>query len=332
MTAPPPHRPAGIALDGMIPMAEMIELVRHAERHGVRSAWMAEHMGYRDAIGASMAFLGATRSLTVVPTAVSVYSRHPMIAAMTAATLEEYAPGRTLFSVASGNPRALGEIGLAVTQPVAVTREYVRAMRELFTGKPVTFDGSVFRLKDARLHVVPARPLPIYVAAMGPRMLELAGEIGDGVVLSAALSPTYIRHCLGLVATGARRAARDPATVVAAGLVLTAVSADGDAARAEVKKMLAYLFRNRFIAENLEMTGTRVDRQAAADAAARGDWATAIALVPDDAVAQYAVAGTPAECPAQLERFRAAGLTEPVLLALGDAEARRLAVELAGAA
>lgn len=327
-----PDMTAGIALDGMIPIAEMVELVRLAERRGVRSAWMAEHMGYRDAVGASMAFLAATRSLTVVPTAVSVYARHPMIAAMTAATLEEYAPGRTLFSLASGNPRALGEMGLAVEQPVVVTREYVRAMRELFTGEPATFDGKVFHLRDARLHVRPSRPIPIYVAAMGPRMLELAGEIGDGVVLSAALSPTYIRHSLDLVAAGARRAGRDPAGVVAAGLVLTAVSADGDGARREVKKMLAYLFRNRFIAENLEMTGTRVDRQAAADAAARGDWATAIALVPDDAVAQYAVAGTPKECPAQLDRFRAAGLTEPVLLALGDAESRRLAVELAGAA
>lgn len=332
MTTGPSRRTAGIALDGMIPMAEMIELVRHAERRGVRSAWMAEHMGYRDAVGASMAFLAATRSLTVVPTAVSVYSRHPMIAAMTAATLEESAPGRTRFSLASGNPRALGEMGLAVEQPVVVTREYVRVMRELFTGAPVTFDGTVFHLKDARLHVVPARPIPIYVAAMGPRMLELAGEIGDGVVLSAALSPTYIRHSLDLVATGARRTGRDAAAVVAAGLVLTAVSPDGDAARRDVKKMLAYLFRNRFIAENLEMTGTRVDRQAAADAAARGDWATAVALVPDDAVAQYAVAGTPAECPVQLERFRAAGLTEPVLLAVGDAQSRRLAVELAGAA
>lgn len=324
--------PIGVALDGMIPIGEMTELARRAEERGIGSLWMAEHMGYRDAVSASMAFLGATSRITVAPTAVSVYSRHPMIAAMTAATLEEAAPGRTIFSLASGNPRALAEMGLAVERPVAVTREYVEAVRALWAGGPVSLKGHVFTLQDARLHLPPARPIPIYLAAMGPRMLQLAGELGDGVVLSAGLSPAYIRHSLGLVAAGAQRAGRDPGAVAAAGFVLAAVGADGARARREAKKMLAYLFRNRFIAENLEMTGTRVDRPAAADAAARGDWDTAVRLVPDEAATEYAVAGTLDECRAQLDRFRAAGLDTPVLLAVGDAEARRLAVDLAGAA
>jgi 5,10-methylenetetrahydromethanopterin reductase len=315
----------------MIPMSEMTELARRAEERGVGSLWMAEHMGYRDAVSSSMAFLAATSRITVVPTAVSVYSRHPMISAMTAATLEEAAPGRTIFSVASGNPRALGEIGLAVQRPLAVTREYVRSLRALWAGGPVNLKGEVFTLQDARLHLPPARPIPIYVAAMGPRMLELAGELGDGVVLSAGLSPLYIRHSLALVAEGARRAGRDPREVTNAGFVLAAVARDGASARREAKKMLAYLFRNRFIAENLEMTGTRVDRAAVADAAARGDWDAALRLVPDDAATEYAISGTLDECRAQLDRFRAGGLDTVVLLAVGDAEARRLAVDLAGA-
>jgi 5,10-methylenetetrahydromethanopterin reductase len=322
--------PLGVALDGMIPIAEMAELARRAEERGVGSLWMAEHMGYRDAVSASMVFLAATSRITVAPAAVSVYSRHPMIAAMTAATLEEAAPGRTLFSLASGNPRALGEMGLAVERPVTVTREYVQALRALWAGGSVTLKGDIFRLQDARLHLPPARPIPLYLAAMGPRMLELAGELGDGVVLSAGLSPTYIAHSLELVASGARRAGRDPRAVTAAGFVLAAVAADGVRARREAKKMLAYLFRNRFIAENLELTGTRVDRTAVADAAARGDWDTAIRLVPDDAATEYAITGTLHECRTQLGRFHAAGLDTLVLLAVGDAEARRLAVDLAG--
>lgn len=322
----------GIALDGMVPMDEMLRLARAAEARGVASLWMAEHMGYRDGLASSAAFLAATRTLTVVPTAISIYTRHPMIVAMTAATLDEQAPGRVLLALASGNPRALGEVGLAVERPQATMREYAGVLRALWQGEPVAYAGARFRLAEARCHVVMRRPLPLYVAAMGPRMLELAGEIGDGVLLSAGISPGYIRRSLDRVAAGARRAGRDPGAVTRAGFVLAAVDPDGEAARRAAKRMLAYLFRNRFIAEDLALTGIAVDRQAAADAAARGDWAAAERLVPDGVVAAHAVAGTPAECRAQVARFRDAGLAVPVLLAVGDGAARDRAIDLAAAA
>jgi 5,10-methylenetetrahydromethanopterin reductase len=319
-----------IALDGMVPLPEMVELARSAEAGGVPAVWMAEHMGYRDAATASAAFLAATRRLTVVPSALSVHVRHPMIAAMTAASLEELAPGRTLLCVATGNPRALDEMGVGTPRAVATMREYVAAVRLLLRGEPVTYAGEVVRLHDARLHVASSRAIPIHVAAMGPRMLEVAGEIGDGVVLSAALAPAYVRRSLAHVATGAARAGRDPKEVTATGFVLASVGRDGDAARRAAKRMLAYLFRNRFVAESLALSGSRIDRPAAADAAARGDWAAAARLVPDDEVTRYAVAGTLGECRGQLGAFREAGLDEVVLLAFGDLDARRLAVELAG--
>jgi 5,10-methylenetetrahydromethanopterin reductase len=319
----------GIALDGMIPLAEMVDLARRAEQAGAASLWMAEHMGYRDAVASSAAFLACTRAITVAPTAISVYARHPMIAAMTAATLEELGPGRTILALATGNPRALGELGLTPSNPVATMREYVRVVRALWSGRPVTLSGERFRLADARLHV-PGGEIPVWIAAMGPRMLALAGEIGDGVLLSAGLAPAYIHHSLALVAEGARRAGRDASRLARGGFVLAAVAEDGAAGRRAAKRMLAYLFRNRFVAESLAMLAAGVDRAAAADAAARGDWETAIALVPDEVVCESAVAGTPAECRAQVARFREAGLDHLVLLTVGDRRARELAVALAG--
>ncbi len=321
----------GVAFDGMVPLPAVLDLARRAEALGVPSLWVAEHMGYRDALTSSMALLGATATPMVVPTAVSVYARHPMITAMTAATLEEAAPGRTALVLASGNPRALAEMGLAVTGALATMREYVQALRGLWAGGPVTLDGRAVRLRGSRFHV-PARPVPVYIAAMGARMLELAGEIGDGVVLSGALSPAAIRRSLERVAAGARQAGRDPKAVAAAGFVITSVGPDGDAARREAKKMLAYLVRNRFVAEHLAREGSRMDRQAVAEAAARGDWETALRLVPDEDAGRLAVAGSFDECRRQLEAFRQAGLAAPALLAIGPPESRRLAVELAGAA
>lgn len=323
----------GIALDGMTSVHEMMELARYAEASGVASVWVAEHMGYRDGLASSMALLAATANLTVAPAAISVYSRHPMIAAMTAATLEEYAPGRTIFTLATGNPRAnRQEMGLAMERPLVVMREYIEVLRGLWSARPLTFKGEFFRLNEATFYVAPARPLPLFVAAMGPRMLELAGELGDGVVFSAGLSPAALRRCLERVHAGARRAGRNPRTVTTVAIVITAVAKDRQTARKYARAFLAYGLRNRFIAANVVPTGTRMDIQAAADAAARGDWEAAAALVPDEAVDDYAVAGTLEECRTQLRNFLVDGLDVPVLIPVGDAEARRWAVELAGSA
>lgn len=324
-------RPVGIALDGMTPIQEMIDLARQADVARVDSLWVAEHVGYRDGLASSMALLTATKDLTVAPAATSIYSRHPMITAMTGATLEEYAPGRVILTVATGNPRAHArEMGLGLERPVAVMREYVQVLRGLWSGQPLTFSGEFFRLNDATFYVVPRQRLPLFVAGIGPRMLELAGELGDGAVFSAGLSPVAIRRCIELVRVGAVRAGRDAKTVRTVAILITAVARDSRRARKQARAFLAYALRNRFIAENVRLTGTCIDIQAAADAAAHGDWDAAAALVPDEALDDYAIAGTPEECAAQLKRFLVDGLDVPVLLPVGDAEGRQGAVELAG--
>lgn len=323
-------RPVGIALDGMTPIQEMIELARQADKAGVDSLWVAEHIGYRDGLASSMALLTSTANVTVAPAATSIYSRHPMITAMTGATLAEYAPGRVILTMATGNPRAHAkEMGLDLERPVAVMREYVHVLRSLWCGRPLTFSGEFFRLDDATFYVRPHQPPALFVAAIGPRMLELAGEIGDGAVFSAGLSPVALQRCIDLVHEGASQAGRDAQTVRTVAILITAVDRDVQRARRQARAFFAYALRNRFIAENARFTGTRIDIQAAADAAAHGDWDAAATAVPDKALDDYVIAGTPDECAAQLKRFLVDGLDVPVLLPVGDAQAREEAVKLA---
>jgi 5,10-methylenetetrahydromethanopterin reductase len=324
-------RPVGIALDGMTPIGNMIDLARQADRAGVHSLWVAEHVGYRDGLASSMALLTATTKITVAPAATSIYSRHPMITAMTGATLAEYAPERVILTMATGNPRAHGkEMGLDLERPVAVMREYVQVLRALWSGRPLTFTGEYFRLTDATFYVFPRRQPPLFIAAIGPRMLELAGEIADGAVFSAGLSPEALRRCIDLVRVGASRAGRDAHTIRTVAILIAAVDRDSQRARRHARAFFAYALRNRFIANNAHFTGTAIDVPAAADAAARGDWNTATALIPDGTLGDYAIAGTPDECAAQLKRFLVDGLDVPVLLPVGDAEARKETVKLAG--
>jgi len=308
----------GVAFDGMSPLAETVDLARQAEAAGVRSLWVAEHMGYRESTLTSMAFLGATRRAIVVPTAISPYVRHPTIAAMAGATLAEAGPGRVALAVGLGNPLFLQESGVDPANPVRAVAEYLDCLRALWTGEAVRYEGRMFRLAGARLGFRPPAPIPVYVAAIREQMLRLAGRAADGVVLSAGLTPGYAAASLAIVAEGARAAGREAATVRAASYLLAAVSPDGREAVEACRAKLAFLLRNTYLAENIRQSGLPVDQEAIIAAVSRRDLPAARRLVSDDAVEAFTVAGTPRACRHRLEAYVQAGIREPVLSITGS--------------
>jgi 5,10-methylenetetrahydromethanopterin reductase len=318
----------GVAFDGLSPLANAVAMAREAEAAGVGSLWVAEHLGYREATLTAMALLGATERLRIVPTALSPYARAPIITAMAAATLAEAGPERVGLAIGVGNPLFLEESGLAASRPLRAVAEYLECLRQLWSGQQVRYQGELFQLAGASLSVPLAAPIPLYVAAIKERMLALAGRLADGVVLSAGLSPAYVSESLERVADGARAAGRDPAALRGVGFIYTAVSPDGREAVEAVRAKLAFLLRNRYLADNVRQSGLPIDQAAIIAAVARRDLETARRLVPDDAIEAFAIAGTPQQARARLETFVAAGLREPVLSITGSAEHRHLALAL----
>jgi 5,10-methylenetetrahydromethanopterin reductase len=324
----------GVSFDGFAPLGEAVEIARSAVAAGAASLWMAEHLGYREAILSCLAFALATERATVVPTAVSPYIMHPTPTAMALATMAEAAPGRVALAVGIGNPLFLQESGVAVEKPVRAVRDFVEALRALWSGEPVHQPAMLFRLAGARLAFRPPAAIPIYLAPMKEQMLRLAGRIGDGVVLSAGLSPGFVAHSLARAAAGAREAGRDPGALRRAGYLFFLVSRDERQAVETVRQRLAFVFRNRYLDESLAHSGIPIDQPAIIAAVSRRDLDAAARLVPDEAVEAFAVCGSPARCRDRLAAFVAAGLDEPVLVMLGRAEDRarglQLVRELAG--
>lgn len=311
----------GVNFDGFVPTGEAIALAKDSVAAGAGSLWVAEHLGYREAIATCMAFAFAVPGeAALVPTAVSPYVSHAVPTAMALATLDEVAPGRAAIAVGTGNPMFLKEAGQAMVKPVAAVREFVAALRALWTGEPVHTEGDFVRLAGARLAVVPKTPIPVYVAAIGPDMLKLAGRVGDGVVLSAGLSTDSVRQSIAHCLEAATGAGRDPGKIGRAGYIFFAASPDGSAARDIVRERLAFVMRNKFLAENIKASGIPVDHEAVIAAIARRDIAGATALVSDEAVDAFGIAGTPDHCMQRLADFVAAGLDEPVLGLLGTPE------------
>ena len=318
----------GLCFDGFYSIQEMIELARLADEIGMDSIWMSDHLCFRDSLTTSMALLASTRKIKVAPAPMSPYSRSVIISAMSVATLDEFAPGRVIASPGTGNAAALKEAGIESPHPLQTMREYVEVLRRLLKGETVQYRGKIIQINGAKMGFVPAVTIPMYITAVRSRMLQLGGEIGDGVLLSAGCAPAYIQKCVGDIGRGAEKAGKKLKDVHVAGFVTASVADDPREAIEANKMFLAYIFRNTHHAENISLGGGKVDQEALAAAVAKRDWEAAKRFISDEVVFAHSVAGTPAECRRQLERFTTGGLNLPVVLPMGTQEARKQVVRM----
>ena len=319
----------GIFFDGFCPSAEMLEVARKAEDAGASSIWFAQHMGYRDAIVWAAACAGATRSATLIPVAISPYLWPPLPVAMAIASLAELAPKRVGLCVSVGNLLNLAESGWDKPATVIRTmREYMEALRALREREPVWQDGTVHKLRGAKMEMDGGGDYPLYLASTGPQMLGLAGRIGDGILLSAGLTLGSVRRCIADAKVGADKAGRDFANVRKASLINLNVSRDGVSAKRATLRKLAYLFRSRGHAENIKSSGLPIDHAKIIEAMGRHDLDAAAALLPIEAATTFAVSGTPKECSERLAAYLSVGLDEPIIEISGTPEQRDLALEV----
>jgi 5,10-methylenetetrahydromethanopterin reductase len=318
----------GVFFDGFTSTAQMLVVCREAEQAGAASLWFAQHMGYRDAIVWATAAASVTQSATLVPTAISPYLWPPLPIAMAISTLGELTQGRVILNVSVGNILNLSESGVEPIKPIKIMRDYVEALRALWAGAPVAHDGELHKLRGAKMVFDQGRQYPIYIASTGPQMLQLAGEIADGVLLSAGLTLASTRRCLELASAGVRAKQRDPAALRKCSFINFNVSQDGEAAKAAMLRKLAFLFRNRGHADNIRSSNLDIDHQAIMAAHARHDFEGAVRLMPLEAANAFAVAGTPTQCRTRLEEYLSEGLDEPVIEVSGNAEERKLALDI----
>ena len=307
----------GVSVDGSDPPAYMRALVEAADAAGVPNLWLAAHLFNREPIASAAMALAASRYIGIVLMAISPYTVHPVYAAMAAATLDEFFPGRVQLCFGVGAPGGLEAAGVTAERPLETLREAIELTRLLLSGEPVKFAGRRYRI-NGRLGVG-ARNLPLWLAASGPKLLELAGEKADGVVISAGTSPPFIAWCLERVRRGEERGGR---AVKKAALVVCAVDSDARRAHDAVRRRLAYVLHGAHHAHNLQLAGTRLDQAALAEAFMQEDWPRVDELMTDDVVVRHGASGTPEEARARLEAYRDVGLDE--IVAYGMHERRQV--------
>ena len=301
-------------------LEEAIERVKLAESLGYESVYVT-HIAGRESLTVITAYALATSRIRVGTGVVPIYTRTPATMAQTAATIDELSGGRvTLGLGVSHRPVVEGWHGQAIDRPVAEMREYVSMVRAILCGEDPP-DGEKWRtgFRLAGLDACPS--LPIYIAALSPAMLRLAGEIADGVLLWLCV-PSYIRDVVTpQVSAGRERAGLPLEGFDVAPAVPAALAEDREEAYRTMRRDLIPYFGLPFYRAMIERTGFGADIEGF-DAAA-GDLDAMQAAISDGFLEQLTAVGDREAVLSGVERYRSAGASSPCIgpIAKSDFEA-----------
>ena len=289
--------------------------MRLAEQLGYHSVYTT-HVAGRDSLTVLAAFANVSDSIALGTGVLPIYSRTPAATAQQAATIDDISHGRlTLGLGVSHRVTVENWFGNTIEKPVSEMRDYVAILRAIFAGEDPP-ESAKFPTRFHFLGLQPRADLPIYVAGLSPKMLELAGEVADGVILWLC-NPEYIREVVvPHVREGRRKAGKDLDGFDIVAAVPTAVTDEVDGARATLRADLSPYFLLPFYRRMIERSGYGTDIKLFDEAMERGDSSAAAIAISDGFLENLAAVGPPDIAAAAVERYRDAGATSPCIGAI----------------
>lgn len=301
----------GIGISEDLSLATQSQLARSVEEAGYASLWTNEARG-RDALLVCQAWGAATDSLRTGVGVLPIWSRTPAQIAMAVATLQDATDGRFILGLGVSHPATMDTWhGAHYREPLTAARETIEILRTVLTGERTDHEGTVFSSRGFGLQLDPLPPpAPIYLAAMGPKMLDLAGRLADGVLLNWS-TPDEIGRAAAAVRGAAARAerGRTQTEVDVASYVRVAVDEDQQAARRALAAEISRYCALPAYAEHLSRQGFADDVEAIRSAYRDAGGDAAVEAVPERMLRRLGWYGTPDDVPTStFARYAAAGL------------------------
>lgn len=329
----------GVLQLSMEPAREILAMAKACEEAGFDAFWIAEAYPWwrkhgfeaRSSTAILAAIAAETRRIQLGWGIISPYTRHPVQVAMEARVMQDLAGDRFLLGLGASKifMKEIGEGEGEKVGPATVMRESIEIVKGALEGRALEYQGKVFAaavpplLPDA--HVTTKLP-PIYVAGTGPVMQRLAGSSSDGLLTASITTPAFVRYSRKNLEEGARRAGRNAGDLALGSVVVGSIARDSAKGKEGAREQAAMYLANKV--QNikgsadvlLQWAGLSFEElQPVADAMENGGRKAAAQAVSDEILRKVcAIAGTPAECIAQIEEYRAAGCTHILLEIWGD--------------
>jgi 5,10-methylenetetrahydromethanopterin reductase len=302
----------GLALWPDRDLRALAELCRTAERAGFDELWWPDHYDARECSAVLAACVLNSDRMTLGTAVTSPLLRHPAMLASMFATLSEASGGRIVAGLGPGGFEVATELRVTAPRPLGVMRESVAALRALTSGEMFSSEkGRVFPVANAKL-AFQAPSVPIYLAGRGPRMIELAGEIADGVITHGLAAP-YLQMVVDRVRRGATRARRDSRACVLSLMLEVAVHHDEDRARDALRPRCLYMVGGEYAKELVPLYGLEPHAVAPVRDAVRARDPNAPKLIDDRMVDAFAIAGPPDRIAEKLAEVGEAGVQSVIL-------------------
>jgi 5,10-methylenetetrahydromethanopterin reductase len=318
-----------IYMQDVVDIQEELQLARYMEERGFSEIWQGDNRLARDCIVLMSAFLTHTKRLRVGSGVLPIWTRNPAVIAASFSSMWELGgkvdgQGRVMLGLGAWWEPIASRVGVKMTKPLKAMRENIEVIRQLLTMETITYQGEFVNLENVSLDVVygdtSPRDIPIYLGATGPKMLELAGEICDGVCLNYGVSVDYVKRAIALVENGTAKAGKSLSDIDLPELMVVSMSDENpDAALHAGKKLAAYYFAT----EPHIMKASGVDEEIAEKAkalmgwpATEEDYERASAVIPEDIVRDIMAVGTADDCRRKVKEYLDAGVTCPILYPL----------------
>jgi 5,10-methylenetetrahydromethanopterin reductase len=301
-----------------------LEYARYAEERGFEAVWQAESRLVRDAIVPMAAYAAVTDQIKVGSGVINNWTRNIGLLAATFLTLDDLAPDRVICGIGAWWDPLAKNVGINRRKPLTAMRETVEILRRLLNLERVTYHGEFVHVDGIELDVVHGRReprnVPIMIGATGDKMMELTGEIADGVVLNYCVPPAYNDRALELLENGAMKAGRSLEDLDRPQLIVCSVDLDRDKAIDNTRELLTqYLAQQPHIAKASGVSPeiVREIQTILGWPATKEQIKKAKHLVPDELIDHITASGTPEEARSKVDQYRKHGCTSPILYSVG---------------
>jgi 5,10-methylenetetrahydromethanopterin reductase len=279
-----------------------------AEKSGYDYVWITDHFNNRNVFTTLTTILNYTGRVKIGPGVTNPYVLHPIGTAQTMASLAEMAPGRVVCGIGSGDKTTLEMANIPHEKPLATIRESTQIIRDITAGKRVNLDGRIYKISGVKLNFKIPEPVPVFIGAQGPKMLSLAAEIGDGVLINAS-NPKDFETALTHIGDGLAKAGkkRDDIEVVAA--TAFSIDTDPEKARQAAVPVVAFIVAG-CPTPILEKHGISVEAAAGIkDLIVKGDWGNLFGRVTPEMMEAFSIYGTSNVCIEKIDRLLKMGVT-----------------------
>ncbi len=313
-----------LGFNPVLPFEAAASIAEKAEASGYDSVWMHESLFQRDVVTYISAMVSATKTIRVGSGVINTFTRHPVTAAATFASLAEISGGRVALGLGLGSFPTVPLLGYEIfpvekTRPLRRMKEYVHVVKEVWKGGRVDFDGEFFKVHNLTLGFEVKNDVPIYVASLSPKTQTFAATVADGVILSPALNTVWgTRRMVENVKAGEQASGR---RVERASYMMASLDPDPLKAREAVRDYYFFVYQLSEVVRPEVLSPYGVTEEALRpmkEAYRKGDLPGAKRLIPAEAIEALTVCGDADHAADRIAEYGRSGVTLPILMPIGN--------------